>query len=264
MEITTPAQLTAYLKAIAQQHPRVAHIITGEGSRQEESTRALAKYPQVRIETPEAAIPRAESQKILSSRIYVCGQVPPNNHADDDRIADEVYRIAENIISVIDSHTSEDELGISLATEQIEIKPMIAMGDDQLIVWMFDVEFEVDRALCKYNAIDPTDFFMPQFRWENNPEDADSSVISFSNESFLGVDAVLTWFWKENEAQPVAAEFDPDDGIELAAIANKPGRVIHVWLRATYGDVHIWTYARIINGAEDAGTSIPFIPHYPS
>jgi len=159
--IRTPSDLTGYLAALARQIPDVAHVITGEGSRQEESTKSTARYPQVLIETPETSIPASEDQKTLSTRIYVLALPQGTSHAREDIASDRAYRIIESIIYAIRSHVLDDEHGFSLGREEIDITPIISKGSDQVRGWTFDLIISIDQTCSTY---DPNTFFMPQFR----------------------------------------------------------------------------------------------------
>lgn len=264
MQINTPAHLIAYLEALCLAHPLVRQVITGEGSRGEAATLATAEYPHVRIETPDVTIPRSESQKTLSTRIYVLGKSSEKGDKEDDRIANEAYRIAEDIVSAMDTHTNDGVVDIALA-DGIEINPCVAMGSDQLLGWMFDLSIHVNRHLCRDNEFDTSAFMIPQFRWSNIPDAENNFVVSFQDLSIVPAGTVLTWFYQESVAQAIAAQFNPGDGILLALDENVDGveRILHVWLRIVKGDKQFWSYARIL-ARESSGVSLPFIPFYPA
>lgn len=261
MQIITPGHLTAYLRAICVQHPMVRTVITGEGSRGEGATLASTDYPQVRIETPASVLPRAESQKTLTTRLYVLAMVADATEADDDRILDEAYRIAENIIQVIDMHTDDTDIGISLVDDRVSIQPVISMGSDQLRGWMFDINLEVDKMLCVQDLpFDPETFILPQFIWELQIED-DQIVVTLADESIADQDTVKTWYWKEAIAQPASTAFAGDE-ISIAEDPAAAVRRIHVWLKLVRGGFEIYSYAQI-DSDQAFGRSDSFIPHYP-
>lgn len=257
--IRTPSDLTGYLYALALQLPDVAHVITGEGSRQEESTKSTARYPQVLIETPEASIPLSGDQKTMSTRIYVLASPQGSTHAHQDAAADRAYRITEAFISAIRAHALSEDHGFSLTSQDVEIIPVIARGSDQLRGWTFDPGIMVDQSCGEYDA---DTFYMPQFTWTNDEEDVTGANITITDTSIHGDEDATQMYWQEEYDQPVATTFDGPDGIRLNPIADGPAfRIIHVWMRMT-GAHQLYAYARI-DSRETSGRSTPFVTIYP-
>jgi hypothetical protein len=268
MIISTPAHFTAYLQALALQHPEILHVVTGEGSRGESKTLSEAQYPQLRIETPMSWIPRAESQKKISTRLYSLVHVPAGNDANDDIAANQAYEILEDLVSTITSHADTSEYGFMIIGEGIEINPIISLGSDQLRGWSCDIDIEVDRKLCKDRPFNPALFVMPQFRWTCAPEVEDNyagAVITLEDLSIIHEDARASWYWQEEFQQPSIIELnDPNDGITITTVVDGPTyRIINVWLQISgTGDLLVWAFARI-DSRQAAGTSVPFVPLYP-
>ncbi len=257
--IRTPSDLTGYLYALALQLPDVAHVITGEGSRQEESTKSTARYPQVLIETPEASIPLSGDQKAMSTRIYVLAMSQGSTHAHEDQATDRAYRIAEAFISAIRAHALSEDHGFSLTRDDIEITPVIARGSDQLRGWTFDPGIMVDQSCGEYDA---DTFYMPQFTWANSEEDPHGASITITDTSIHGDEDATDMYWQEEYDQPEATTFPLLDGIRVDVILDGPAfRIIHVWMRMT-GSHTLWAYARI-DSRETTGRSTPFVTIYP-
>ena len=256
--IRTPSDFTGYLAALAAQLPGVAHVITGEGSRQEESTKSTARYPQVLIETPEVGIPLSDEQKTLSTRVFVLDIPGGSTHAKQDIAADRAYRIAEAFVSAMRIHALSEDLGFSLTHEEIDISPVIARGSDQVRGWTFDPGILVDQSCGDF---DPDTFFMPQFevRVSGDPGAPTISITSTS----IGDGETAMWWREDIAGQLQSVQELEDDTIEMDATdPASTYRVVHIWMRMTGGDIELWCYARV-HSADTGGISIPFIPHYP-
>lgn len=256
--ISTPAQLTAYLYAMATQMPGVRHVITGEGSRQEESTKSSARYPQVLIETPEAGIPGGDDQKRMSTTIYVLDLPGGTLPAHQDMATDRAYRLAESLAYTIRIHADSDEHGFSLSTTEIEIMPIISKGSDQVRGWRFDLTVMIDQHCATW---DPEAFFMPQFRVTVSG-DPGAPTIAITDTSIGDADRSM-WYREEvNGSLQSVVELD-DDSITLSPTdPESTYRIVHIWLRMVQSGITLWTYARVHSG-DTGGYSLPYIPHYP-
>jgi len=256
--IQTPAALTAYLSALATQLPGVRHVITGEGSRQEESTKSTARYPQVLIETPDAYVPPGDDQLGLTTTIYVISRPQGSSHAHEDIATDDAYRIAMAMIMAIRAHASDDDHGFTLSDDAVEISPIVSKGSDQARGWMFDLRIMIDQHCATY---DPDTFFMPQFRFEvsGDPGEPEISITDTS----IGTATSDMWYREERSGTlQTVVELD-DDTITLTATdPASTYRIVHIWMRMTRGDITLWSYARV-HTADTGGISVPFIPHYP-
>lgn len=256
--ISTPTQLTAYLAALASQMPGVRHVVTGEGSRQEESTKSSARYPQVLIETPEADIPASDDQKRLSTSIYILDLPQGSSHAQQDMATDRAYRIAETMVSAIRMHADSDEHGFSLTASDINITPIISRGSDQVRGWMFDLGISIDQHCDTW---DPDAFFMPQFRVEVSGDPGAPSIAI--TDTSIGDGDRSMWYREEVAgALQTVVELDADTITLAATDPESTYRIVHIWLRMVQGSITLWTYARVHSG-DRGGYSLPYIPHYP-
>lgn len=257
--ISTPSHLTAYLAALAAQIPDVMHVITGEGSRQEGSTNATARYPQILIETPEAFMPAGGDQKGLSTSIYVLAMPAGTSHAKEDLASDRAYRVAEMYISAIRAHALSEDYGFTLAHDGVTIEPRIAKSSDQVRGWVFDLDILVDQHCSDF---DPESFFMPQFRVAVSG-DPGAPTISITDTSIGTPDYQMMW-WREEIAGALQT-VNELAGDEITLPPTDPVstyRIVHIWMRMTSPGVSLWSYARVHSG-DTGGISLPFIPHYP-
>jgi hypothetical protein len=259
--ISTPSHLTAYLAALAAQLPDVRHVITGEGSRQEEGTKSTARYPQVQIETPEAYIPASGDQKGIGTTVYIIALPQGTSHAKEDLASDRAYRIAETMISAIRSHADSEEHGFSISEDMIEISPIISKGSDQARGWRFDLHVMIDQSCIDF---DPDAFFMPQFRVAVSG-DPDAPTISITDTS-IGDSGIEREMWHREEVNgtlQTIVELDSDT-IELDPTdPESTYRIVHIWMRMVSGGITLWTYARVHSG-DTGGYSVPYAPHHPA
>lgn len=257
--IGTPAQLTAYLQALATNHKLVALVITGEGSRHEAATRATVVYPLVTIETPSVAIPVSDDQKILSTRIYVVENGINQSQGAEDALLDKCYRIAEDLVFAIQQHV-DGEMNINIARDGIEILPIISNGSDQTSGWMFDVNILAEKDTCAI-GYDMDDFFLPRFSWFLGNDNPAAPEINAEDET-IGSGVTKEWFYREAHSQPEPDDFEIDQPLELEAVSGSTYRLIEVWLKATKGGRVLWSYC-LIDTRFDKGVSGPHIPSYP-
>lgn len=256
--IRTPTDLTAYLYALALQIPGVVQVITGEGSRQDESTTSKARYPQVLIETPEADLNLSQAQHMLSTRIFVIDRSQSDLQAHQDMATDRTYRIAEAIVGAIRAHILDDDIGLSLHGDSIEITPLISKGSDQLRGWTFEITITIDQ---RCSTFDTDTFYMPQFSVAVSG-DPGHATLTITDTSIGTVERDM---WYREEQDGVLLATVELNGTELILTPTDPVRdyrIIHLWMRMSRDGILLWTYARV-HTRDRGGLSIPFIPHYP-
>lgn len=258
--IGTPAQLTAYLQALATNHPLVALVITGEGSRSEAATRHTVQYPLVKIETPSTGIPASMDEKSLYTRLYIITAAGNASEGLEDREQEICYRIAEDLVMTIQAHASDSFMGLSLTRESIEIEPVISVGSDQTRGWTFELSVLAEKDTCA-SQYDLDRFFMPQFSWMLGNDNAAAPEINTEDQT-IGDGVTKDWYYREQLSQPAPAEFFPNEPLELEAVSGTSYRLIEVWLKAQKNGKTIWSYS-MIDTRFDKGASIPFIPSYP-
>lgn len=267
--ISTPTDLIAYLKALFVQNSLVASVVTGEQMRPEESTLNDARYPQVDIETPTYNYPIGDQSASMHTRVYILADVNSGTHADIDRATDICFRIGKIALDTIKTHSYEPEIDIALVGNNIELNPVEGKGSDQVRGWVLELEVEADESLCGDDLIlDPDDVIIPLFTWENDNEDPAGFSITIEDHTIhTGSDSdhEVSWYWKEEYAQPAATTFDAQAGLEGEAIEDGPTfRIVHVWLRIRLNDLSrdLLAYAEI-NSRRAKGRSVPFMPYHP-
>lgn len=263
--IRTPSDYIGYLYALGVQHPLIAQVITGENMRQEESTLTTARYPQMHIETPSFGLPIAQKPRMMTGRVFILTNVPEGSNPHIDIASDLTFRIARGLTDAIMAHAADDLITLDTKDDTIEISPIEARGSDMLRGWVFELNVEVDLAVCTTDDIDMAAFILPQFDWENevDPDHPTAAVITIADQSLLPGSPDVTWYWQELFDQPVAVEFNPGDGLNLVSLSDGVQyRVIHVWMKVVFKSIELWAYAEI-DSRRSAGRSVPFVPKLP-
>ncbi|HZV71652.1 MAG TPA: hypothetical protein VFG10_19005 [Saprospiraceae bacterium] len=266
--IRTPADLTAYLKAVALAHPAVRKVITGDDIRFEEATLTKVEYPCVDIETPSHRIPIGEGPATLTTRIFVYNLNPGGKAEHHDINQDISHGIALSICACIKEHTEIDEYGIILV-DDLMIEPRMHYSSDGVSGWVVPISVQVDQRICMTSAIDPDSIILPQFKWDNEiDEDALLDVAITLEDTSIAPDGYTSkFYWREEFRQPEVAEVE-DDEINLSPDVALPAeqglkyRIITVWIEITVDEKQYHAYAQIDNRMT-AGWSVPFVPELP-
>lgn len=260
--IRTPADMLTYLKAVAEAHPLVEMVITGDDLRLAEDMLGKIKYIAVDIETPQHYIPVSEDQSSLMTRLYVYHNTPEQDRAHFDINHDTAHRVAASIVQCIKTHAENSDYGFSLP-DGFQIEPRLHVGSDNLVGWMVPIKISVDQDLCSFSDIDADDVIFPKFRWTNSTDSPATANISLANISIAESPSAVAWYWQEKWAQPAIALLE-DDSIEVNSVSPAPPyRIIKVWLRITKGGKHYYAYAAI-DSRYDSGWSTPYIPQLPA